>query len=109
MSADVLTGGTYNAVTRVTFEDGTVWVVKIPPAHGTGLSYEQRLLNEVTFYAAAAGDAMIPQVVHGELAPEAPGGAYVLTGTVPRGAGPEASAGTWKAVAPRLVAALEAL
>lgn len=38
-------------------------------AHATGLSYEQRLLvNEVTFYEAAAGGP-IPQVVHSELDP----------------------------------------
>ncbi|MFD9746048.1 phosphotransferase family protein [[Kitasatospora] papulosa] len=75
-----LTGGTYNTVTRVTFGDGRDWVVKIPPAHATGLSYEQHLLvNEVTFYDAAtrAGDA-IPRVVHSEFAPAGPAGAYVV-------------------------------
>ncbi|WP_406147030.1 phosphotransferase family protein [Streptomyces sp. NBC_01012] len=73
-----LTGGTYNTVTRVTFDDGRDWVVKIPPAHATGLSYEQRLLvNEVTFYEAAAGGP-VPQVVHSELDPGAPTGAYVV-------------------------------
>ncbi|KPC79571.1 MULTISPECIES: phosphotransferase family protein [Streptomyces] len=83
-SLESLAGGTYNAVTRVTFADGTDWVVKIPPANGTGLSYEQRLLvNEVTFYAAATGDATIPQVVHSELDPEAPGGAYVIMTACP--------------------------
>ncbi|MBM7436720.1 hypothetical protein [Streptomyces sp. HB132] len=61
-----LSGGTYNAVTRVTFEDGTGWVVKIPPAHSTGLSYERHLLvNEVTFYKAAAEtwEAVAPRLV----------------------------------------------
>lgn len=81
-----LTGGTYNTVTRVTFEDGREWVVKIPPAHSTGLSHEQRLLvNEVTFYgaAAAAGGATVPRVVHSALDPEAPSGAYVVMTACP--------------------------
>ncbi|MFD6277754.1 phosphotransferase family protein [Streptomyces sp. NPDC060209] len=80
-SLESLTGGTYNTVTRVTFGDGSDWVVKIPPAHTPGLSYEHRLLvNEITFYGAAAaeGGATIPQVVHSELDPGAPGGAYVV-------------------------------
>ncbi|MFJ8858720.1 phosphotransferase family protein [Streptomyces sp. NPDC102451] len=79
-SREPLAGGTYNTVTRVTFADGRDWVVKVPPAHTTGLSYEQRLLvNEVTFYAAATGDGdVIPRVVHSELDPGAPTGAYVV-------------------------------
>ncbi|MFJ6849014.1 phosphotransferase family protein [Streptomyces sp. NPDC091271] len=79
-SVEPLAGGTYNTVTRVTFGDGRDWVVKVPPAHATGLSYEQRLLvNEVTFYGAAAGTGgTIPQVVHSELDPGAPAGAYVV-------------------------------
>ncbi|MFH9618948.1 phosphotransferase family protein [Streptomyces pratensis] len=80
-SREALAGGTYNTVTRVRFDDGRDWVVKIPPAHGTGLSYEERLLvNEVTFYGAAAtaGGTTIPQVVHSELDPGAPAGAYVV-------------------------------
>ncbi|MFJ8754132.1 phosphotransferase family protein [Streptomyces sp. NPDC102441] len=80
-SVEPLAGGTYNTVSRVTFGDGRDWVVKIPPAHTGGLSYEQRLLvNEVTFYGAGAaeGGATIPQVVHSELDPWAPTGAYVV-------------------------------
>ncbi|MFC8230853.1 phosphotransferase family protein [Streptomyces sp. NPDC057287] len=85
-SREPLAGGTYNTVTRVTFGDGRDWVVKIPPAHSTGMSYELRLLvNEVTFYgaAAAAGGAVIPRVVHSELDPGAPAGAYVVMTTSP--------------------------
>ncbi|MFF2138367.1 phosphotransferase family protein [Streptomyces sp. NPDC058193] len=85
-SREPLTGGTYNTVTRVTFEDGRDWVVKVPPAHSGGLSHELRLLvNEVTFYdaAASAGGAAIPRVVHSELDPEAPCGAYVVMTACP--------------------------
>ncbi|MFI2777844.1 phosphotransferase family protein [Streptomyces sp. ALB3] len=80
-SHESLGGGTYNTVTRVRFEDGRDWVVKIPPSHGAGLSYEQRLLvNEVTFYGAAApaGGTAIPRVVHSEFDPGAPAGAYLV-------------------------------
>ncbi|MEU0299154.1 aminoglycoside phosphotransferase family protein [Streptomyces sp. NPDC006175] len=85
MSVESLAGGTYNTVTRVTFGDGRDWVVKIPPAHATGLSYEHRLLvNEITFYGAAAGaTASIPRVVHSELDPGAPVGAYVVMTACP--------------------------
>ncbi|MCX5411081.1 phosphotransferase family protein [Streptomyces sp. NBC_00059] len=85
-SLEALSGGTYNTVTRVTFEDGRDWVVKIPPGHGTGMGYEQRLLtNEVTFYEAAAGLAggTVPVVVHSELDPSAPAGAYVVMTSLP--------------------------
>ncbi|MFE4452207.1 phosphotransferase family protein [Streptomyces sp. NPDC056796] len=80
VSLEPLTGGTYNTVTRVTFGDGGQWVVKVPPAHSAGLSYEQHLLvNEVTFYdAAAEAGATIPRVVHSELDPGAPTGAYIV-------------------------------
>ncbi|MER5551231.1 aminoglycoside phosphotransferase family protein [Streptomyces sp. NPDC002793] len=82
-SVEPLTGGTYNTVSRVTFEDGRDWVVKIPPPHPTGMSYEQGLLvNEVTFYGAAAEvGSTIPRVVHSELDPGAPAGAYVVMTT----------------------------
>ncbi|MEV0021482.1 aminoglycoside phosphotransferase family protein [Streptomyces atroolivaceus] len=86
VSRESLAGGTYNTVTRVTFEDGGDWVVKIPPAHSDGLSHEQRLLvNEVTFYGAAAtaGGAAVPRVVHSELDPGAPAGAYVVMTACP--------------------------
>ncbi|MFE9725357.1 hypothetical protein ACFYQ5_17595 [Streptomyces sp. NPDC005794] len=55
------------------------------PAHTTGLSYERGLLvNEVTFYgAAAAGGPTIPRVVHSELDPGAPPGAYVVMTACP--------------------------
>nr|WP_237522037.1 aminoglycoside phosphotransferase family protein [Streptomyces sp. SID4921] len=85
-SREPLAGGTYNTVTRVRFADGRDWVVKIPPAHTTGLSYEQRLLvNEITFYGAAAreGGEVIPRVVHSELDPGAPTGAYVVMTALP--------------------------
>ncbi|MFJ8917939.1 phosphotransferase family protein [Streptomyces sp. NPDC102415] len=85
-SCEPLAGGTYNTVTRVRFADGRDWVVKIPPAHTTGLSYEQRLLvNEITFYGAAAreGGEVIPRVVHSELDPRAPTGAYVVMTALP--------------------------
>ncbi|MFJ3701603.1 MULTISPECIES: phosphotransferase family protein [Streptomyces] len=97
-SLEPLAGGTYNTVTRVAFGDGRDWVVKIPPAHTAGLSYEQHLLvNEVTFYESAtgAGDT-IPQVVHSALAPEAPGGAYVVMTACP--------GRPWSAVAGELTA-----
>ncbi|MEV5161329.1 phosphotransferase [Streptomyces sp. NPDC053728] len=70
----------------MTCEDGRARVVKIPPAHSTDLSHEQRLLvNEVTLYdaAAAAGGATVPRVVHSELAPEATSGAYVVMTACP--------------------------
>ncbi|HWU04924.1 MAG TPA: aminoglycoside phosphotransferase family protein [Streptomyces sp.] len=84
-SFEPLAGGTYNTVTRVTFEDGRDWVVKVPPAHAEGLSHEQRLLvNEVTFHrAAATTGAAVPRVVHSELDPGAPTGAYVVMTTCP--------------------------
>ncbi|MGP3754058.1 phosphotransferase family protein [Streptomyces sp. IBSNAI001] len=85
-SCELLAGGTYNTVTRVRFADGRDWVVKIPPAHPTGLSYEQRLLvNEITFYGAAAreGGEVIPRVVHSELDAGAPTGAYVVMTALP--------------------------
>lgn len=85
-SREPLAGGTYNTVTRVRFADGRGWVVKIPPTHSTGLSYEQRLLvNEVTFYGAAAseGGEVIPRVVHSELDPGATTGAYVVMTALP--------------------------
>nr|WP_307128894.1 aminoglycoside phosphotransferase family protein [Streptomyces sp. B1I3] len=88
-----LTGGTYNTVTRVTLADGRVWVVKVPPRHDPGMSYERRLLvNEVTFYAAAAGEGghalgadggRIPRVVHSEVDPGAPTGPYVVMTACP--------------------------
>lgn len=80
-SRAALTGGTYNTVTRVSLRDGSDWVVKVPPAHSTGMRYEQRLLtNEVTFYEAASarGVEAVPSVVHSELDPRAPAGAYVV-------------------------------
>ncbi|WP_405811422.1 aminoglycoside phosphotransferase family protein [Streptomyces sp. NBC_01520] len=86
VSCEPLTGGTYNTVTRVTFEDGRDWVVKIPPLHSAGMSYEQRLLvNEVTFYgtAAAVVGGTVPQVVHSELDAGAPTGAYVVMTACP--------------------------
>ncbi|MET8175817.1 phosphotransferase family protein [Streptomyces clavifer] len=85
-SYEPLTGGTYNVVTRVTFEDGRDWVVKIPPLHGAGMSYEQRLLvNEVTFYekAATVGRGTIPQVVHSRTDAAEPAGAYVVRTACP--------------------------
>ncbi|WP_329208707.1 aminoglycoside phosphotransferase family protein [Streptomyces sp. NBC_00683] len=86
VSCEPLTGGTYNTVTRVTLRDGRDWVVKIPPLHATGMSYEQRLLvNEVAFYeaATAVGGGRIPQVVHSELDSGAPAGAYVVMTACP--------------------------
>lgn len=81
-SCDPLTGGTYNAVTRVRLTDGRHWVVKTPPPGGSCLRYERDLLvNEVTFYTAAAGLATqtaVPGLVHSGLDPAAPGGAYVI-------------------------------
>ncbi|MFF1919349.1 phosphotransferase family protein [Streptomyces sp. NPDC058221] len=84
-----LTGGTYNAVTRVGLTDGREWVVKIPPAAQAGahLGYERDLLvNEVTFYASAAalhGETSVPRVVHSGLDPAAPEGAYVVMTACP--------------------------
>ncbi|WP_406452977.1 aminoglycoside phosphotransferase family protein [Streptomyces sp. NBC_00876] len=78
-----LAGGTYNAVTRVALTDGRRWVVKTPPPAAAGcLGYERDLLvNEVTFYTAAAEvaeETAVPGVVRSGLDPAAPGGAYVI-------------------------------
>ncbi|MEK8144365.1 aminoglycoside phosphotransferase family protein [Streptomyces sp. M10(2022)] len=81
-----LTGGTYNTITRVTLTDGRDWVVKIPPPHPPGLSYERDLLvNEVTFctVAPAVGGATIPQIVHSELDTGAVAGAYLVMSLCP--------------------------
>ncbi|MCX5311662.1 phosphotransferase family protein [Streptomyces sp. NBC_00154] len=82
-----LTGGTYNAVTRVTLTDGRDWVVKIPPPPtAAGMSYERDLLvNEVTFYAAAAatGDVAVPGVVHSRLDPGSATGPYLIMSACP--------------------------
>ncbi|MFG2921955.1 phosphotransferase family protein [Streptomyces sp. NPDC048305] len=86
ISCRPLTGGTYNAVTRVVLEDGRDWVVKIPPTHPEGLSYERRLLvNEITFYGAAAeaGGGVIPQVVRSELSPTGAAGAHLVMTACP--------------------------
>ncbi|MFE7758461.1 phosphotransferase family protein [Streptomyces sp. NPDC057429] len=85
-SCEPLTGDTYNTVLRVTFEDGREWVVKIPPLHRAGMSYERRLLvNEVTFHgtAAAVAGGTIPQIVHSELDAGAPTGPYVVMTACP--------------------------
>ncbi|MFB7560115.1 phosphotransferase family protein [Streptomyces brevispora] len=88
-SYDPLTGGTYNAVTRVGLTDGREWVVKIPPpvAAGAQLGYERDLLvNEVAFCSAAAGLAdrtAVPRVVHSGLDAAAPEGAYVIMTACP--------------------------
>ncbi|WNI23352.1 aminoglycoside phosphotransferase family protein [Streptomyces sp. ITFR-16] len=87
-SCTPLAGGTYNAVTRVALSDGRVWVVKTPPpAAGDHLAYERDLLvNEVTFYTAAAdaaGATAVPRVVHSGLDPAAPEGAYVVMTACP--------------------------
>ncbi|TRV77309.1 aminoglycoside phosphotransferase family protein [Streptomyces sp. 130] len=84
-SREPLTGGTYNAVSRVRLTDGRDWVVKAPPpGAGDCLSYEHGLLvNEVTFYRAAAGEPAVPLVVHAELGPAAPTGPYVVMSARP--------------------------
>ncbi|WP_433401270.1 phosphotransferase family protein [Streptomyces sp. CA-146814] len=87
-SATPLTGGTYNTVTRVTLTDGRDWVVKTPPPHSGGLRYERNLLvNEATFYTAAAQagirGSVIPHVVHSEPDPTAPTGAYLVMTACP--------------------------
>lgn len=87
-SCEPLTGGTYNTVTRVTLTDGREWVVKVPPpTAGDCLAYERDLLvNEVTFYSAAAGVAEetgVPGLVCSALDPAAPPGAYVVMSARP--------------------------
>ncbi|MEU8736682.1 aminoglycoside phosphotransferase family protein [Streptomyces halstedii] len=86
-TCETLTGGTYNTVIRMTFEDGRAWVVKIPPLHSSGLRYEQRLLvGELAFYEAAAavvGGGVVPAVVHAEPDPAAPTGAYMVMTACP--------------------------
>lgn len=80
-SCTPLTGGTHNTATRVTLTDGRDWVVKTPPPHSAGLRYERGLLvNEVTFYTAAAqaGGPAVPRVVRSEPDPAAPTGAYLV-------------------------------
>ncbi|MES4902222.1 MULTISPECIES: aminoglycoside phosphotransferase family protein [unclassified Streptomyces] len=78
-----LSGGTYNTVVRVAFDDHRQWVVKIPPPLETpGLGHERELLRgEVAFYtsAATAADIPVPEVVHGELDPHAAGGPYLIS------------------------------
>ncbi|MGW1468335.1 phosphotransferase family protein [Streptomyces sp. NPDC002308] len=83
LARENLTGGTYNTVTGITLADGRRWVVKTPPAHPSGLSYERDLLvNEVAFYRSAA-DPRVPQVVRAELDPAAPGGPHLIMTTLP--------------------------
>lgn len=88
-SCEPLTGGTYNAVTRVRLTDGREWVVKTPPPvkAGAHLGYERDLLvNEVAFYDAAATlteDTPVPRLVHSGLDATAPGGAYVIMTACP--------------------------
>ncbi|MGN5633276.1 phosphotransferase family protein [Streptomyces sp. AC154] len=88
-SCEPLTGGTYNTVTRVRLTDGREWVVKTPPPvkAGAHLGYERDLLvNEVTFYNAAAAlpeETPVPRVVRGGLDATAPGGAYVIMTACP--------------------------
>uniref|UniRef100_A0AAU2VR53 Aminoglycoside phosphotransferase family protein n=1 Tax=Streptomyces sp. NBC_00008 TaxID=2903610 RepID=A0AAU2VR53_9ACTN len=88
-SCEPLTGGTYNAVTRVRLTDGREWVVKTPPPvkAGAHLGYERDLLtNEVAFYNAAAAlteDIPVPRVVHSGLDATAAGGAYVIMTACP--------------------------
>ncbi|MFE3515396.1 phosphotransferase family protein [Streptomyces sp. NPDC059166] len=86
VSREPLTGGTYNTVTRVILDKGRDWVVKVPPGHPTGLSYERRLLvNEFTFYRAAAevGGGVIPRVVRSALSPDGPAGMHLVMTTCP--------------------------
>ncbi|MEU9762601.1 hypothetical protein AB0D98_23290 [Streptomyces sp. NPDC047987] len=81
-----LTGGTFNAVTRVTLTNGDEWVAKVPPPAigGTLMSHERDLLvNEVEFYACAAGTAPVPRVLHSELDPASPTGPYVIASALP--------------------------
>ncbi|MGC4951233.1 phosphotransferase family protein [Streptomyces sp. DT224] len=84
-SCEPLTGGTYNAVSRVRLTDGRDWVVKVPPpAAGDHLSYEAGLLvNEVTFYRAAEDEPAVPLLVRAELGPAAPAGPYVVMSARP--------------------------
>ncbi|MEU2247442.1 aminoglycoside phosphotransferase family protein [Streptomyces sp. NPDC019224] len=87
-SCEPLTGGTYNAVSRVRLTDGRDWVVKVPPpATRDRLAYEHGLLvNEVTFYHAAApfaAETAVPLVVRAELDPAAPPGPYVVMSARP--------------------------
>ncbi|MFD8691488.1 phosphotransferase family protein [Streptomyces sp. NPDC059651] len=82
-SCEPLSGGTYNAVTRVGLTDGRRWVVKTPPPVATScLAYERDLLvNEVAFYTAAAPlaeETAVPALIHSGLDPATPGGAYVI-------------------------------
>ncbi|MEU9795931.1 aminoglycoside phosphotransferase family protein [Streptomyces sparsogenes] len=82
-----LSGGTYNTVVRVVFDDHRRWVVKIPPPlSAPGLSHEKELLRgEVAFYtsAATAPDVPVSTVVHSELAPYAAGGPYLISTLCP--------------------------
>ncbi|MGQ4485370.1 phosphotransferase family protein [Streptomyces sp. SAS_281] len=84
-SCEPLTGGTYNAVSRVRLADGRDWVVKVPPpAAGDHLSYEHGLLvNEVTFYQVAEDEPAVPLLVRAELDPAAPAGPYVVMSARP--------------------------
>ncbi|GAA2323907.1 aminoglycoside phosphotransferase family protein [Streptomyces cuspidosporus] len=82
-----LSGGTYNTVVGVVFEDHRRWVVKIPPPPSApGLSHEKELLRgEVAFYtsAATAPGIPVPTVLHSELDPYAAGGPYLISTLCP--------------------------
>ncbi|MFC8538239.1 phosphotransferase family protein [Streptomyces sp. NPDC057249] len=84
-SCEPLTGGTYNAVSRVRLTDGRDWVVKVPPPRaGDHLTYEQDLLvNEVTFYQVAEDEPAVPLLVRAALDPAAPTGPYLVMSTRP--------------------------
>ncbi|NYV73237.1 phosphotransferase family protein [Streptomyces sp. UH6] len=66
-----MTGGTYNSLLRLVLRDGRRWVVKRPPAAGSGsaLRYEHDLLRgEAEFFRAArdVSGVPVPQLVHVE-------------------------------------------
>lgn len=87
VSCEPLSGGTYNALFRISLRDGRRWVVKIPPSVSLpGLGYERDLLRgEVEFYTAvgADGSVPVPDVVRYETDPGAATGAFLIMSACP--------------------------
>ncbi|MFF2060617.1 phosphotransferase family protein [Streptomyces sp. NPDC058200] len=82
-----LSGGTYNALFRVSLRDGREWVVKVPPPESRpGLGYERDLLRgEVAFYTAvgAVDGVPVPEVVRYACDPTAATGAFLIMSALP--------------------------
>lgn len=81
-----LDGGTYNAVEELLLDDGSRYVLKVPPPSAApGMSHERELLaSEAEFYRAAATvDVVAPRVVGVCLDESASTGRYLLMTACP--------------------------